>query len=96
MSISQEGSGFPYFSQSVYQYLCGTNPLEINACLLSELNAFEVSTSRTASVSSHSNKFLTAWTAASIPEICLAQSCNEPAASWTSSLVGRTPGFLLS
>ena len=60
MSISQEGSGFPYFSQSVYQYLCGTNPLEINACLLSELNAFEASTSRTASVSSHSNKFLTA------------------------------------
>ena len=30
MSLEQEGSGFPYFSRSVYQYLCGLSPTEIN------------------------------------------------------------------
>ena len=29
MSIGQEGSGFPYFSRSVYKYLCGVNPMNI-------------------------------------------------------------------
>ncbi len=29
MSLGQEGSGFPYFSPSVYKYLCGVAPKNI-------------------------------------------------------------------
>ena len=49
--------------------------------LLRELNALLASTSRTASVSSSSSAVFIASTAASIPAICPAQSCNGPAAS---------------
>lgn len=30
MSLAQDGSGFPYFSPSVYLYLCGLSPTAIN------------------------------------------------------------------
>lgn len=29
MSVGQEGSGVPFFSKSIYKYLCGCNPLNI-------------------------------------------------------------------
>lgn len=28
-SIGQEGSGFPFLSSSVYKYLCGDSPMQI-------------------------------------------------------------------
>lgn len=30
MALGQEGSGFPYFSRSVYLYLCGLSPNTVN------------------------------------------------------------------
>lgn len=29
MSLGQEGSGFPYFSDSIYKYWCGVDPMTI-------------------------------------------------------------------
>ena len=53
---------------------------------MSELNALLASTRSAASQSSELKAFLTACTAASIPDICPPQSCRHPDALWTSVL----------
>ena len=57
------------------------------ACELRELKALLASTKRRASVSSLWKRVLTACTAASMPEICPAQSCTDPATSCMSCIV---------
>ena len=52
--------------------------------LLSVLNALEASMSKTASMSSASNRLFIACIAASLPDFCPAHNCNDPLASTTS------------
>ena len=59
--------------------------LWIAAFLLSELNAFDASISRTPLSSSSWKRFLTAWIAASAPPLCPAHTWMFPALSMTSS-----------
>ena len=77
MTICSKPADYSLATESaLYNYDCDLR--------LSELNALLASTRSAASQSSELKAFLTACTAASIPDICPPQSCRHLDAFWTS------------